>query len=110
MKTTVDKKKLYINGEWVEAKSYTTLTSPYSGAALAEIPVATEEEVEQAIAAAYEARKEMASMPAYKRAEILEKVVAQLQERAEEAAQIIALEAAKPITTAKGEIARTIQT
>jgi acyl-CoA reductase-like NAD-dependent aldehyde dehydrogenase len=110
MKTALDKKKLYINGEWVEAKSYTTLTSPYSGEALAEIPVAAEEEVERAISAAYEARKEMASMPAYKRAEILEKVVSQLQERTEEAARLIALEAAKPITTAKGEVARTIQT
>jgi acyl-CoA reductase-like NAD-dependent aldehyde dehydrogenase len=110
MKTALDKKKLYINGEWVEAKSYTTLTSPYSGEALAEIPVATEEEVEQAIAAAYEARKTMASMPAHERAAILEKVAEQLKERQEEAARLIALEAAKPITTAKGEVARTIQT
>ncbi len=106
----MEKKKLYINGEWVEAASYTTLTSPYSGETLAEIPVATESEVEQAIAAAYEARSTMAKMPAHQRAAILEKVVTLLQERAEEAAQIIALEAAKPITTAKAEVARTIQT
>jgi acyl-CoA reductase-like NAD-dependent aldehyde dehydrogenase len=106
----MEKKKLYINGEWVEATSYTTLTSPYSGEVLAEIPIATESEVEQAIAAAYEARNMMAKMPAHKRAAILEKVAELLQERAEEAAQMIALEAAKPITTAKAEVGRTIQT
>ncbi|WP_027409718.1 aldehyde dehydrogenase family protein [Anoxybacillus tepidamans] len=110
MKTAVEKKKLYINGEWLEAKSYTVLRSPYSGEVLAEIPAAAREDVERAIAAAYEARRIMAKMPAHERAAILEKVVSLLQERAEEAARIIALEAAKPITTAKAEVARTIQT
>jgi acyl-CoA reductase-like NAD-dependent aldehyde dehydrogenase len=106
----MEKKKLYINGEWVEATSYTTLRSPYSEEDLAEIPIATESEVELAITAAYEARNMMAKMPAHQRAAILEKVAGLLQEKAEEAAQIIALEAAKPITTAKAEVARTIQT
>jgi acyl-CoA reductase-like NAD-dependent aldehyde dehydrogenase len=104
------KKKLYINGEWVEATSYASLTSPYSGEVLAEVPIATSSEVDQAIEAADQARNTMANMPAHQRAAILERVVALLQERAEEAAKIIALEAAKPITTAKAEVARTIQT
>lgn len=110
MKTTFEKKKLYIDGEWVEARAYTTLRSPYSGEALAEIPAATEEEVRLAIAAAYEARGKMKQMPAYQRAAILEKVASLLQERSEVAARIIATEAAKPLTTAKAEVARTIQT
>ncbi|WP_458414173.1 aldehyde dehydrogenase family protein [Schinkia sp. CFF1] len=104
------KKKLFINGEWVETNSYTTLTAPYSEEVLAEIPAATEEEVNQAIEAAYDAREVMAKMPAHKRAAILEKLVQLYEARSDEAARIIALEAAKPITTAKGEVARTIQT
>lgn len=104
------KKKLFINGEWVETNSYTTLTAPYSEEVLAEIPAATEEEVNQAIEAAYNAREVMAKMPAHKRAAILEKLVQLYEARSDEAARIIALEAAKPITTAKGEVARTIQT
>ncbi|KPC97732.1 Glutarate-semialdehyde dehydrogenase DavD [Geobacillus sp. BCO2] len=110
MPTAVQKKKLYINGEWREGKSYTELKSPYSRETIAEIPVATEQEVDEAIAAAYAARQTMAAMPAHERAAILERVVEQLKERQEEAAKLIALEAAKPITTAKGEVARTIQT
>lgn len=104
------KKKLFINGEWIEASSYTTLTSPYSEEVLAEIPSATEQEVNDAIEAAYNAREIMAKMPAHKRAAILEKLVSLFEERADEAAKIIALEAAKPITTAKQEVSRTIAT
>lgn len=105
-----EKKKLYINGEWVEAKEYTSLFSPYSRELIAEIPQATVEEVDLAIEAAYQARSKMAEMPSYQRAGILEKLAGLLEQRSDEAAGIIALEAAKPITTAKGEIARTVQT
>ncbi|AZU61577.1 aldehyde dehydrogenase family protein [Neobacillus mesonae] len=104
------KKKLFIDGEWIEAQNYTSLISPYSEEIIGEIPTATEEEVEKAIEAAYRAREVMAKMPAHKRSAILEKLVSLLEARADEAAEIIALEAAKPITIAKGEVARTIQT
>ncbi|WP_404322718.1 aldehyde dehydrogenase family protein [Cytobacillus firmus] len=105
-----EKKKLYINGKWVEAKKYTILSSPYCGEEIAEIPQATEEETDLAIEAAYQARSKMADMPSHQRAGILEKLASLLEQHSEEAAKIIAQEAAKPITTAKGEIARTVQT
>jgi len=104
------RKKLFINGEWIEGREYGELRSPYSGEVLAEVPQATVEEVDMAIAAAYAARPVAANLPAYRRADILEKLCRQLENRADEAAKIIALEAAKPLTTAKGEIDRTIQT
>jgi acyl-CoA reductase-like NAD-dependent aldehyde dehydrogenase len=104
------KKQLLINGEWLETERYSPLRSPYSGELIAEIPVATEAETDQAIQAAYQAREVMAKMPAHQRAEILEKLSQLLEERAKEAAQILALEAAKPITTAKAEVSRTIET
>jgi len=104
------KKNLFINGEWFETKESFFLTSPYSGEVIAEIPLATEEETSLAIEAAYNAQVVMAKMPAHQRSTILEKLVQLLEDRFEEAAQIIALEAAKPITTAKGEVLRTIET
>ncbi|ETI66230.1 aldehyde dehydrogenase family protein [Neobacillus vireti] len=106
----ITKKNLLINGEWIEAKAYKPLYSPYSGEVLAEIPDATEQETALAIEAADRAKGVMAKLPAYKRAEILENLVQLLKERADEAAEIIALEASKPITAAKGEVARTIET
>lgn len=104
------KRKLYISGQWLEGKQYFVLKSPYSGEAIAEIPSATEEEVEQAIEAAERSRGAMAAMPAHQRAGILEKLAALLAERLEEAAALVATEAAKPIKTARAEILRTVQT
>ena len=104
------KKGLFINGEWKEANQYVDLMSPYSQEVIARIPSATEGEVSDAINAAYLAREVMANMPAHKRAAILERLVGLLEIRADEAANIIAIEAAKPITTARDEVNRTIQT
>ncbi|WP_246120553.1 aldehyde dehydrogenase family protein [Cohnella terricola] len=104
------RKHLFIGGEWREAKKYQSLRSPYTGETLAEIPVADEEETDEAILAAYEARAVMARMPAHERAAILEKLASLLEIRSDEAARLLALEAAKPVTTGKAEIARTVQT
>lgn len=110
MQVTIQKKKFYIDGEWQEGVSYKDLSSPYSGDVLAEIPMATEEDVDRAIQAAYRVKRVMRKLPAHERAAILERFVQKLSERSDEAAEIIALEAAKPIATAKGEVARTIET
>lgn len=104
------RRDLYIDGVWQEAEEYRFLKSPYSDEVIAEIPVASEKEIEMAIEAADRAREKMAAMPAYERAGILEKVVQLFKERQEEAATIIANEAAKPITAAREEIKRTIHT
>ncbi|MDR4948880.1 aldehyde dehydrogenase family protein [Neobacillus cucumis] len=106
----ISKKKLFINGQWVEGKEYSELRSPYTEEVIAEIPMATVEDVEHAIQAAEQAKTVMASMPAFQRANILEALARKLEERIDEAAKIIALEAAKPYTTAKGEVERTIET
>ncbi|MGO0059470.1 aldehyde dehydrogenase family protein [Brevibacillus fluminis] len=104
------KKHLYINGQWKEAKEYAPLYSPFSGELIAEIGQADEADVDEAIQAAKEAGKAFSKYPASQRAAILEKVVAIMEARKEELAQILATEAAKPIKTGRGEIARTIQT
>lgn len=104
------KKHLFINGEWKEAKEYQALYSPFSGELIAEIGQADAADVDEAIEAARTANKEMAKMPASKRAAILEKAVAIMEARQEELARILATEAAKPIRTGRTEIARTIQT
>lgn len=104
------RRKLLIDGAWTETTQYSPLYSPYSGELIAEIPVASEEDAELAIAAAYAARKTMAKMPAHQRSQILSKLAGLLEERAEEAARILALEVAKPIATAMIEVGRTIET
>ncbi|MBM7661374.1 acyl-CoA reductase-like NAD-dependent aldehyde dehydrogenase [Bacillus mesophilus] len=106
----IQKEKLFVNGEWIEAKDYSSLVSPYSGKILAQIPLATIDDVNRAVQAAESTRETLRKMPAHARASILEKMVKLFEERFQEAAEIIALEAGKPIATAKGEVSRTIQT
>lgn len=101
---------LWIGGQWVETVKYTPLYAPYSGEMLAEVAAGGLEEAEQAIAAAVRAKAVMKRLPAHRRAFILQQVAAALAARKEEAARLIAQEAAKPITAARAEVDRTITT
>ncbi|MGP4081756.1 aldehyde dehydrogenase family protein [Pseudalkalibacillus sp. R45] len=110
MEMTLVKKNLFINGKWIETETYKPLYAPFSGKQIAEIPEGSVEDVDKAIIAAEGARTVLRKMPSHQRASILEKIAFLMEERSEEAARIIALEASKPITTARGEVTRTIQT
>ncbi len=107
---SLPRKDLYLNGCYTKANSYKTLYSPHTGEPIGEIAMATKEDIKRAISYAVQAKDTMANLPAYRRGEILQKVSYLLAERKEEAAKIISLEAAKPITAARSEIARTIET
>lgn len=104
------KKTCFIGREWVPATTHAPLFSPCTGQEIAQISQADSSLVEKAIAAAHEATAEMRRLPAYQRAFLLEKISILMNERLEEAARIIAIEAGKPIKTARGEVIRTIQT
>ncbi|MGP1907913.1 aldehyde dehydrogenase family protein [Metabacillus sp. JX24] len=104
------KQHLWINGKHEESETYVELTSPYSKERLAEVAIADGSMVKAAVDAASEAFYEMKELPAYKRADILKRTAELLAERKEEAAQIIAKEAAKPIKTARAEVDRTVMT
>lgn len=104
------KQHLWINGQHIEAENYQDLQSPYSKELLAEVAIAGQDQVKAAVDAASEAIGKMNDLPAHKRAEILLKTANLLSERKEEAAAIIAKEAAKPIKTARAEVDRTVMT
>lgn len=104
------KKKLFINGKWIEGKEYEELRSPYDQQVIAQIPLADKQEVEEAISSAHRAAKVMRELTPLERSEILEKVSDLIKERAEECAMILVSENAKPLKAARAEIARTIET
>ncbi|QDQ00424.1 aldehyde dehydrogenase family protein [Lysinibacillus fusiformis] len=104
------KKQYYVNGEWKTANHFAELNSPYTKEVIAEISQATREDVEEAIQCAYHANSAMAALTAYERASILEHIVQLFIDNRVKAAEIIALEAAKPMKYALGEIDRTIET
>jgi acyl-CoA reductase-like NAD-dependent aldehyde dehydrogenase len=104
------KKNLFIGGEWQEGSDYYDLVSPYNGEKIAEIPLASKEEVLAALSFAEKGAKIIRKMSSLERAEILEKASQLFEKRLEECALTLAKENAKPIKLARAEIKRTIET
>ncbi len=102
--------KLWINGQWQDTEKSYELTSPYSGEVIAHIAKASIQDVKRAIEGAQQAFQLFKKTTAYERAEILYKVVDIMRQRKDELAEILALEAGKPITAGIAEIDRTIAT
>lgn len=84
--------------------------SPYDRTLLAVVHNARPPEIERAIADAVAAFDTTRALPSWKRSAILETVAAALVERREEFARTIALEAGKPIRTARLEVDRAVFT
>ncbi|MDO6804675.1 aldehyde dehydrogenase family protein, partial [Wenyingzhuangia sp. 1_MG-2023] len=66
--------------------------------------------IDKAIAAAVDATEAMRKMPSYQRQAIIYHCVRRFEERFEEIAQALCLEAGKPIKDARGEVTRLIDT
>jgi len=99
-----------INGQWLKTGDAIEVRSPYNDALVAIVHRAGPSEIESAIAMATAAFEETRRLPSWQRAEILEKVSAGIAARREEFARTIALEAGKPIRTARLEVDRAIFT
>ncbi|MCC6222998.1 MAG: aldehyde dehydrogenase family protein [Thermoleophilia bacterium] len=100
--------RLYVDGEWVETGSALEVRSPYSGEVVATVARAGGEEARRAVDAAARAMRE--PLPAWRRADILDRVAALVQERVEELARTISAEAGKPIKSARVEASRCVNT
>ncbi|RCS54229.1 aldehyde dehydrogenase family protein [Bremerella cremea] len=74
------------------------------------VPLASAEIMQKAIASAAEAAKPMAELPSYRRQEVLQYCVKRFEERAEEFAVALCVEAGKPIRDSRGEVTRLIDT
>ncbi|NII10535.1 aldehyde dehydrogenase family protein [Oleiagrimonas sp. C23AA] len=82
----------------------------YSGKVAAQVAVPDAKAVDKAIAAAEKAAKPMAAMKPYERQQVLLHCVKRFEERADELAKALCIEAGKPINDAKGEVTRLIDT
>lgn len=104
------KTSLWIDGQWVETVKKDTLKAPYDGETIAEVARATPEQVSVAVEGAHRAYIKFKEKTAYERAGILHRVSEIMKDKKEELAKMIAMEAAKPLTAALGELDRTIAT
>lgn len=101
--------KLFVNGEWIDTTEKKEVTNKYTGQPFATIAQATEKEVELAVKSARKSFEEIKLSP-YTRYEILLKTSKLLLEKEQELAEILCLEAGKPIGDSRVEIQRAAQT
>lgn len=108
---TVKKIQNYINGKWVDAHSteFEAVYNPATGEVIANVPLSTTEDVNQAVDAASEAFEEWKLTAVPKRARILFKYQQLLVEHWDELAELITIENGKNLKEARGEVQRGIE-
>ncbi len=104
-----DMTPMRIGPDRVTTEEVSEVRSPFDAQVVGTVPVGTEAHLDAAVAAA-RARHRAGALPAYQRAEILDRAASALAERREEFARSIATEAAKPIRTARVEAERAVDT
>ncbi|AGK53983.1 CoA-acylating methylmalonate-semialdehyde dehydrogenase [Bacillus sp. 1NLA3E] len=114
MSTSIQKiKRLknYIGGEWVDStsKKIEIVVNPATGAVIAEIPLSTKEDVDQAVQVAKESFKTWSQTPVPKRARILFKYQQLLVDNENELSKLVTIENGKSLSEAKGEVQRGIE-
>jgi aldehyde dehydrogenase (NAD+) len=100
----------YVAGQWKTGRGTLAVKSPYDGSVVAEIGVPTDEDVEQAVAAAASTFKESRHLPTYVRAEALALISRRIAERVDELAELVAREGGKPLKWSRIEVTRAVST
>jgi acyl-CoA reductase-like NAD-dependent aldehyde dehydrogenase len=102
--------RLPIGGEWVTADQIDTIRLPYDGTPVAELPQGTPALAAKAVDAARRAASEMANWTNFQRAELLDRIAAEIRRDHADFAALISAETGKPIKEARVEVDRSLQT
>jgi len=106
----METRPLLIGGAWRTTTSTREVRSPYNSELIANFSVASAAEVDEALGAAAGAAAELRELPRHRIADSLRLIADRIRVRAEEFARTIALEAGKPIQTARAEVERAVMT
>src|ERR1700692_3387265 len=98
----------YIDGKWLEEGDVVDVRAPYDGAVIAHVYQGRREHAEAAIAAAVKAFGTTRRLPAFERQRVLRQIATGIHDRKEEFARTLALEAGKPIKSARTEVDRAV--
>jgi acyl-CoA reductase-like NAD-dependent aldehyde dehydrogenase len=86
------------------------VTDKFTGKVVTRVALADAKAIDRAIDAAVKAAEPMRQMRPYERQAVLNHCVKRFQERSEELAELLCLEAGKPIKDSRGEVSRLIDT
>ncbi|WP_454597224.1 aldehyde dehydrogenase family protein [Qipengyuania sp. SM2507] len=101
---------LYLNNRAEQPNTDLAVTDKYSGEIAFRTALASPAIIDAAIAGAARAAEPMARLGSYQRKAVLDHCVTRFEERAEELAYALCVEAGKPIKDSEGEVARLIDT
>ena len=101
---------LYLANEAKTPNQDLEVTDKYSGQVATRVALADAATIDKAITAAVEATRPMAEMAAFERQAVLAHCVSRFQERFDELAYALCIEAGKPINDSRGEVTRLIDT
>jgi acyl-CoA reductase-like NAD-dependent aldehyde dehydrogenase len=101
---------LYLAGKAHAPNRDLEVTDKFTGEVVARVAMADGALIDQAIAAAAKATAPMRRLPAYERRAVLSHCVRRFEERYDELAESLCIEAGKPIRDARGETTRLIDT
>ncbi|MBD0315121.1 MAG: aldehyde dehydrogenase family protein [Nitrospiraceae bacterium] len=99
-----------VHGQWKPGDTTARIVNPFTGQVVAEVVQATESDAEQAVASTSSAATQMAALAGHARYNILQQIAALIYRRRDEFAASITAEAGKPITDARREVSRAVQT
>jgi len=99
-----------IGNQWRQTATTVSIRNPYNGQPVADVCLAGKAEADEAITRAVEACPAMRRLPAHARAEALLKIAGRLSDRMDEIACTMTAESGKPISDAKREVGRSVQT
>jgi acyl-CoA reductase-like NAD-dependent aldehyde dehydrogenase len=86
------------------------VTDKFTGKVITRVALADAKAIDRAIDATVKAAEPMRQMRPYERQAVLQHCVKRFQERSEELAELLCLEAGKPIKDSRGEVSRLIDT
>ena len=98
--------RLWLAGRYVDpGPDVTTVTSPVTGEVIADLPLATDDQVDAAVAAARRAFDDYRHWSVYERADLCHRVARLVEDNLEELARLTTLEQGKPYEAeAKGDV------
>lgn len=104
--TSYPELQLYIAGKWRAGRETIPVLNPADEGAIGALPVASREDLDDALEAAVRGFRVWSTTAPAKRAEVILRAVALMKERREEIARSITLEHGKPIAQARLEVQR----
>src|SRR5512138_3717258 len=101
---------LYLGGEAAAPNHDLEVFDKYTGEVATRVPLADPATIDRAIGLAAAAVPAMAELPAYERQRVLAHCARRFDERRDELAMALCIEAGKPINDSRGEVTRLIDT